>query len=371
LSAGGGLTGSEDAGGEDIGVYGAGTFIQTGGTNSAHCLHLGGYGAGSTGIYNLSGTGLLSSPFEQIGRVGTGTFTQTGGTNSITMTGTSSDYGLVLGQSSGSNGTYNLNGGTLILKTLGKGSGTATFNFGGGTLQASGDFACSLPMTLTGTGGAATVDTQSYAVTFSGSLSGDGGLTKLGLGTLALTGTNSYVGLTTVKSGTLELGASAQGTVLTLGGANVQGGKIFFNYPSQAAAIQADLKTSYTTGFALTNGSKFHSSTATSLYGLGWADDGSSKVTVAYTLYGDANLDYTVNGSDLNTVLSNYNQSSIGWGQGDFNYDGTVNGSDLNVVLSNYNQSLSVGAAVPEPTAIGLLAGGAICLLAYAWRRRA
>ena len=34
------------------------------------------------------------------------------------------------------NGTYNLNGGVLMLKSVAKGSGTAAFNFGGGTILA-------------------------------------------------------------------------------------------------------------------------------------------------------------------------------------------------------------------------------------------
>ena len=56
-------------------------------------------------------------------------------------------------------------------------------------------------------------------------------------------------------------------------------------------------------------------------------------------LPGDANGDGTVNGADLNTVLSNYDQTGMTWAHGDFNGDGTVNGADLNIVLSNYNQS--------------------------------
>ena len=66
--------------------------------------------------------------------------------------------------------------------------------------------------------------------------------------------------------------------------------------------------------------------------------DGRTVLTVAYTLYGDANLDGTVNGGDLNTVLAHYNQHGVYWSQGDFNYDGTVNGGDLNIVLAHYNQ---------------------------------
>jgi uncharacterized repeat protein (TIGR03803 family) len=72
-------------------------------------------------------------------------------------------------------------------------------------------------------------------------------------------------------------------------------------------------------------------------------------------LPGDANGDGTVNGADLNTVLSNYNQSGMDLAHGDFNGDGTVNGADLNTVLSNYNQSAAATAAVPEPTSPILL----------------
>ena len=88
--------------------------------------------------------------------------------------------------------------------------GTAAFNFGGGTLLASGSFTTTLPMTLTGTGGNATVDTAGYAVTFSGQLSGTGGLNKTDSGTLTLTGSNNYAGQTVLSGGTLELALSAQ-----------------------------------------------------------------------------------------------------------------------------------------------------------------
>ena len=107
---------------------------------------------------------------------------------------------------------------------------------------------------------------------------------------------------------------------------------------------------------------------------MGWTDtvvDGRNLLTVAYTLYGDADLDGTVNGADLNTVLSNYNKTGMYWSQGDFNYDGTVNGADLNMVLSNYNQSVSIGAAVPEPGTLGMLALGVAAVLACkGWRKQ-
>jgi hypothetical protein len=93
--------------------------------------------------------------------------------------------------------------------------------------------------------------------------------------------------------------------------------------------------------------------------------------TITVTLPGDANLDGTVNITDLSKVLTNYDTSSERWGDGDFNGDGAVNINDLSNVLTNYDQT--AGAfhgveAVPEPATLVLLLAGATCLLV--WRRR-
>ena len=87
-------------------------------------------------------------------------------------------------------------------------------------------------------------------------------------------------------------------------------------------------------------------------------------------LAGDANRDGTTNGADLDTVLSNFNQTGMTWAQGDFDGNGTVNGADLNTVLSNFNQTLSAAAAVPEPSTLLLAAAGLLGLLGYGWRQR-
>ena len=159
----------------------------------------------------------------------------------------------------------------------------------------------------------------------------------------------------------------AQAPVLTGGGANIQAGQMVFDYPDQATTIAILLKASYNGG--LWNIGQFQCSTENATHGLGWADNGSN-MTVMYTLYGDTNLDGTVNGADLNTVLSNFNKTGMTWSQGDFNYDGTVNGADLNTVLSKFNQHLSVSGAVPEPLTLVLAATGLVGLLVYAWRKR-
>jgi autotransporter-associated beta strand protein len=131
-------------------------------------------------------------------------------------------------------------------------------------------------------------------------------------------------------------------------------------------------------------------------YGLGYADGADGKVSglvsgqieVAYTLLGDANLDGLVNAADFTILAANFNQPVTGWDQGDFNYDGLVNAADFTDLAANFNQSDSGAASagdvaaldafaaanglladVPEPATTGLLAMGAIGMLAHGRRR--
>jgi fibronectin-binding autotransporter adhesin len=222
--------------------------------------------------------------------------------------------------------------------------------------------------------------------TFDGVLSGTtGGLVKQGSGKLTLTnGGNAYTGATVIKAGTLYVKfAAAQHTAFdTTGqGTDIQGGKSVLDwgpagfYGDPISFLYPALQGSYLFGWnppPAIDGLRSTTAAAdpTHTHALGWIDDTTALTfTIMYTLYGDSNLDGTVNGTDLNAVLSNYNQAG-GWSQGDFNYSGTVDGADLNIVLSNYNQSLSAGAAVPEPSTLLLAAAGLFGLLCYGWRRR-
>ena len=58
-------------------------------------------------------------------------------------------------------------------------------------------------------GATATVDTQGNTLAIPGVVSGGGGLTKIGTGTLTLSGSNNYGGSTTVAAGTLTIAAGA------------------------------------------------------------------------------------------------------------------------------------------------------------------
>ena len=123
-------TGNLSAAIEYIGHYGTGTFTQSGGTNTISYDSYLGFLSGSSGSYTLSG-GSLSANREHLGYYGTGTFTQSGGINTI------SDY-IELGGMSGGSGTYTLNAGSLstydeYIGGFAGGGGDGTFIQNGGT----------------------------------------------------------------------------------------------------------------------------------------------------------------------------------------------------------------------------------------------
>ncbi|WP_295447548.1 S8 family serine peptidase, partial [uncultured Thiodictyon sp.] len=70
--------------------------------------------------------------------------------------------------------------------------------------------------------------TAGYTSTFANSISGPAGLIQSGTGTLVVSGTNTYAGVTTIANGTLQIGAG--GTTGTLGaGAVANSGQLVFN----------------------------------------------------------------------------------------------------------------------------------------------
>ena len=86
-------------------------------------------------------------------------------------------------------------------------------------------------------------------------------------------------------------------------------------------------------------------------------DDNDEALLLTPVPDGDANLDGTVNFSDLLLLAQNYGQPG-GWAQGDFNHDGVVNFADLLLLAQHYGRSSPTTGAgespVPEPALLPL-----------------
>lgn len=139
------------------------------------------------------------------------------------------DVNLAKATGSGNgNATLNLSGGTFTTgrgfsnSAAGTGSGTTNLNFSsGGTLKLSSNITSliiegSTPFNVTtGTGGGV-IDTNGFSTAINVGVSGAGGLTKAGNGSLTLSGSNSYLGDTTVSAGTLFVTGSLSDSAVTV-----------------------------------------------------------------------------------------------------------------------------------------------------------
>jgi fibronectin-binding autotransporter adhesin len=232
-----------------------GRVTMTGGTWNASDLFV---GAGGNSSLDLSGGNLFSGT-SIVGAASVSSATVTGGTwtgsNGLFVgysgTGTLTLGGsglvntgtLVLGDyTTDSLGTLNLGtgaaGGVLQTALVTTGTGSGAINFNGGTLRATANQANFLAgfdsNDVSLRAGGAFIDSNGFSVGIGTVLSGTGGLTKLGSGTLTLTGANSYTGGTTVSAGTLFQGTS--GAFVNNTAYTVNGGTLDLNSISLTAS---------------------------------------------------------------------------------------------------------------------------------------
>jgi autotransporter-associated beta strand protein len=163
----------------------------------------------STGVVNQSG-GALTNTVSQtwVAESASGTWNLNGGTDVLGV--------VLLTRLSGASGTFNLNGGDLFATQILDPGGNGAFNFNGGTLHARANFGNFLQAThgISVKTGGAFINSEGHDITISQALAnGGGGLTKLGAGSLTLSGSLSYSGATIVSNGTLFI--SAPNTVVS------------------------------------------------------------------------------------------------------------------------------------------------------------
>jgi autotransporter-associated beta strand protein/T5SS/PEP-CTERM-associated repeat protein len=198
------------------GTYTGGTTI-TGGT-----LQLGDGGASGSIVGNVTNNGTFainrSDTFTFGGVIsGSGAFQQNGTGTTIFTAANTYTGGTII------------NAGTLQLGPGGSLAPTSALTVNAGGIfdlnnfnQTIGSLAGAGNVTL----GAATLTTgtDNTSTTFSGTISGTGGLTKIGAGTLVLTGTNPYSGATTVNGGVLTVNGAIPNSTLTVdGGGTLRG----------------------------------------------------------------------------------------------------------------------------------------------------
>ncbi len=207
--------------------------------------------------------------------------------------------------------------------------------------------------------GAASLDLKITAALTNNGIT-EGGIVKTGLGTLALTGVNTYTGATVIDQGRIVLadsGAINAGSALTVGA---------------GAILDASSQGAYT----------FSTATTTT---LGVGATGAGLIKAAAATFENASLTFDFGAAE--TLLAAYQVLDIsGLGTGDFgsvtatganisgtfNNDGsgnwtlTVAGYDL--VFSQSLGTLTTGA-IPEPSTVGAIVG-ALALVAAAGRRK-
>lgn len=378
-----------------VGAGARGHIIMTGGTfnaNSVAQVNLGNTASGNGQAYvNLSGSSIFNatSSIFVVGQFGATTGTTSFG--SLTLADTSALNASLLvvgGNNAGSAvfGVINLNGGTISAGSIRKGNSTMASSItqnvlhaNGGTVKATthannANYFQNLFVDIQS--GGLNFDTNGNDVGISNDLSGAGGFTKKGAGSLTFSGTNTYSGLTSVEAGTLINNGSISGSVTvgidaTLGGGGSVAGGTIVNGTLALGGSPADIN--FGSDLTLAGNAIFRLGGSA----IPGADHDFANIADTLTLGGALNIishsgyDLTLaaayNLFDAATVEGNFTSVSVG-GVG-LTYDGGLDswsGSSGGVIYQ-FSEADGVLTVVPEPASTLL---GALGLTVMLRRRR-
>jgi autotransporter-associated beta strand protein len=223
-----------------------------------------------------------------------------------------------------------------------------------------------------------------------GAITGVGGITKVGLNSVTLSGAQTYAGATAVTGGTLLIGGNSTGssslsvsdgaTVQLKAGSNVtlKAGSLNLNASGKLDLADGKLVIGTTTPDQLTtyiaagrNGGSWNaaaglttSNSLDSLHGIGFAPANVAGVTtwgaatglttetvVGIAAYGDLNMDGKVNADDYVRLDRGNAKHLTGWFNGDVDYSGAVDSADYLLVDTSF-----VDTGIPHDAVLALLA---------------
>lgn len=196
------------AGGVGNVVMTAGTWNKTGTSNFIVGAHGNGTMTMSGGIVDVG-----ADPAANRGITWVGEQNNCTGTLTLSNTAEFRTKSFTMGVQAGTTGTLNLNGGTAKTTKIAGGAGTSVVNFNGTQIIATGaaaDFVSGLGTATIGAGGLK-VNSNGFGLTIPQSMDGSGGVIKSGVGTLILSGSNSFTGASQVNAGKLALDVNSSG----------------------------------------------------------------------------------------------------------------------------------------------------------------